>query len=90
VELPRLSSVDAGAVTAAAAPILRAFLPASFLDASPGLSGSGTPGGTAATFDGRGYFDVTFVDEDFLVIRQQGAGSVGGLFALIRVDSIDP
>jgi hypothetical protein len=80
--LPRLGA------TAAATPLLSAFLPASLLDVSDSLFGSS--GSSSTAFDGRGYFDVTFVDEDFLVIRQLGGGGIGGLFALIKVDSIDP
>lgn len=34
-----------------------------------------------------GYFDVTFLDDDFLVIRQNAPG---GIFVLVRVDSIEP
>lgn len=34
-----------------------------------------------------GYFDVTYLDHELLVIRQNAPG---GLFALLRVDSIDP
>lgn len=34
-----------------------------------------------------GYFDVTYLDAELLVIRQNAPG---GLFALLRVDSMDP
>ena len=34
-----------------------------------------------------GFFDVTFLDEDLLIIRQNAPG---GLFALAKVDQIDP
>jgi hypothetical protein len=91
LSLPTLPRLDPGAAAAAAAtPLLSAFLPASLLDVSDSLFGSSGSGSSTAAFDGRGYFDVTFVDEDFLVIRQLGGGGIGGLFALIKVDSIDP
>jgi PAP_fibrillin len=34
-----------------------------------------------------GYFDVTYLDDDLLIIRQN---QPGGLFCLLRTDSIDP
>lgn len=37
--------------------------------------------------DSPGYFDVTYLDHELLVIRQNAPG---GLFALVRVNSIDP
>jgi hypothetical protein len=39
----------------------------------------------AASDEGPGYFDVTFVDSNFLIIRQQGEG----IFCLVKVDSVD-
>lgn len=36
--------------------------------------------------DGPGYFDVTYLDDELLVIRQNAPG---GLFALVKVDSIE-
>lgn len=36
--------------------------------------------------DALGYFDIEYVDEELLVIKQQG----GGRFALVKVDSYDP
>ena len=42
--------------------------------------------GMAQDENGPGYFDVTFLDDKFLIIRQQG----DGLFCLVKVDSIDP
>jgi hypothetical protein len=43
----------------------------------PGVSTTSSPG----------YFDVTYLDEDFLIIRQNAPG---GLFCFIRTQSIDP
>ncbi len=37
--------------------------------------------------DKPGYFDVEYLDDDLLVIRQQAPG---GVFALIKVDNFDP
>ncbi|GKY99301.1 hypothetical protein MPSEU_000885200 [Mayamaea pseudoterrestris] len=42
--------------------------------------------GVSQSENGPGYFDVTFLDDKFLIIRQQG----DGLFCLVKVDSIDP
>jgi hypothetical protein len=44
------------------------------------------PGVTTPSDDGPGYFDVTFLDDELLIIRQQG----DGLFCLVKVDSIEP
>jgi PAP_fibrillin len=43
----------------------------------PGVSTTSSPG----------YFDVTYLDDDFLIIRQNAPG---GLFCFIRTKSIDP
>ncbi len=43
------------------------------------------PGATDAS-SGPGYFDVTYLDADLLIIRQNAPG---GIFALIKVDSTD-
>lgn len=43
------------------------------------------PGGTEE--NSPGYFDVTYLDDDLLIYRQQAPG---GYFALIKVDSSDP
>lgn len=37
--------------------------------------------------DKPGYFDVEYLDEELLVIRQQAPG---GVFALVKVDNYDP
>ena len=37
-----------------------------------------------------GFFDVTFVDGDLLIVRQTAAGGLGGLFVLSKVDNVDP
>ncbi len=42
--------------------------------------------GTSDASSGPGYFDVTYLDADLLIIRQNAPG---GLFALIKVDSTD-
>ncbi|GAX10190.1 hypothetical protein FisN_3Lh385 [Fistulifera solaris] len=42
--------------------------------------------GTTEASSGPGYFDVTYLDTDLLIIRQNAPG---GLFALIKVDSTD-
>lgn len=42
--------------------------------------------GTSDASSGPGYFDVTYLDSDLLIIRQNAPG---GLFALIKVDSTD-
>ena len=48
-----------------------------------GNMGSGNEDDT----DKPGYFDVEFLDDELLVIRQQAPG---GVFALIKVDNFDP
>jgi PAP_fibrillin len=42
--------------------------------------------GTGSTEESPGYFDVTYLDNELLIIRQNAPG---GIFVLIRVDSID-
>lgn len=42
---------------------------------------------TGTSADSPGYFDVTYLDDDFLIIRQNAPG---GVFVSIRVDNIDP
>ncbi len=56
----------------------------------PGLGdalGSGGGAGKAAKADAPGYFDVEYLDDELLIIRQQAPG---GVFALVKVDSCDP
>ena len=43
--------------------------------------------GTSSTTSSPGYFDVTYLDDDLLIIRQN---QPGGLFCLLRTESIDP
>jgi PAP_fibrillin len=43
--------------------------------------------GTSSSTSSPGYFDVTYLDDDLLIIRQN---QPGGLFCLLRTDSIDP
>ena len=45
------------------------------------------PSLTGTSADSPGYFDVTYLDDDFLIIRQNAPG---GVFVSIRVDNIDP
>jgi hypothetical protein len=41
--------------------------------------------------DAPGYFDVEYLDDELLIIRQQGIRQApGGVFALVKVDSCDP
>jgi hypothetical protein len=40
--------------------------------------------------DAAGYFDVTYVDSDILIIRQNAVAGVGGLFVLTKVENTDP
>lgn len=47
--------------------------------------GEGKAGGNDA--DSPGFFDVEYLDDELLVIRQQAPG---GVFALVKVDSYDP
>ena len=59
----------------------------------PGLDGLGLTGGGGDARDepdALGYFDVEYVDDELLVIRQNAAGGVGGMFALVKVDNCDP
>ena len=42
--------------------------------------------GSMNTDEGPGYFDVTYLDDELLIIRQNAPG---GLFALVKVDSIE-
>lgn len=51
----------------------------------PGLDASKWTG--EANDDAPGYFDVIYLDEELLIIRQQAPG---GVFALVKVDSCDP
>ncbi|OEU07920.1 hypothetical protein FRACYDRAFT_250545 [Fragilariopsis cylindrus CCMP1102] len=37
-----------------------------------------------------GFFDVTFLDENLLIIQQNAQGGLGGLFVLTKVDNFDP
>ena len=57
------------------------FLPPLQLDL-PQLPSFGTASATAA-----GFFDVTYLDEELLIIRQNAPG---GIFCLLRTSSIDP
>ena len=50
------------------------------------LGFAGDDGGTVDA-DAPGYFDVEYLDDELLVIKQQAPG---GLFALVKVDSCDP
>ena len=49
----------------------------------PGLGGTDSD---ADDTDKPGYFDVDYLDDELLIIRQQG----GGIFALTKVDNYDP
>jgi hypothetical protein len=53
------------------------------LDNYLGLSGTSRE----ATADSPGYFDVKYLDDELLIIRQQAPG---GLFVLVKVDNCDP
>lgn len=50
----------------------------------PGLGNMNSDSGDDT--DKPGYFDVDYLDDELLVIRQQG----GGVFALVKVDNYDP
>ena len=52
----------------------------------PGL-GDALGAGKTANDDAPGYFDVEYLDDELLIIRQQAPG---GVFALVKVDSCDP
>jgi hypothetical protein len=52
----------------------------------PGL-GDVLGAGKTANDDAPGYFDVEYLDDELLIIRQQAPG---GVFALVKVDSCDP
>ena len=52
----------------------------------PGL-GDALGAGKTANDDAPGYFDVEYLDDELLIIRQQAPG---GVFALVTVDSCDP
>lgn len=56
----------------------------------PGLDNylglSDTTGGTNNA-NAQGYFDVMYLDDELLIIRQQAPG---GLFALVKVDNCNP
>lgn len=57
-------------------------------DFVPGLDSLGLGGGGGeASADAPGYFDVEYLDDELLIIRQQAPG---GRFALVKVDSCDP
>lgn len=54
---------------------------------SPYIPGLGTMNSSSDDdTDKPGYFDVDYLDDELLVIRQQG----GGIFALVKVDNYDP
>jgi len=54
----------------------------------PGLDSLGLKvDGEDANADAPGYFDVDYLDEELLIIRQNAPG---GVFALVKVDSCDP
>jgi len=56
----------------------------------PGLESLGLTtggGGDGEDVDAPGYFDVEYLDEELLIIRQQVPG---GVFALVKVDSCEP
>jgi len=52
-----------------------------------GIPNSGENGGGMDDDDAPGYFDVEYLDEELLIIRQQVPG---GVFALVKVDNCDP
>jgi hypothetical protein len=60
---------------------LASFVPG--LDSYLGLSENGAD----KNADAPGYFDVEYLDDELLIIRQQAPG---GLFALVKVDNCDP
>ncbi len=60
---------------------LAKFVPV--LDNYFGFSGNGRE----KNADAPGYFDVEYLDDELLIIRQQAPG---GLFALVKVDNCDP
>lgn len=47
----------------------------------------GKGGGDQDRVGGSSYFDVTYLDNDFLITRQNGQS---GIFVFVRVDSLDP
>lgn len=53
----------------------------------PGLDSLGLSGGGNGNADAPGYFDVEYVDDELLIIRQQVPG---GVFVLVKVDSCEP
>ena len=53
----------------------------------PGLDSLDPVKGDVADDDSPGYFDVVYLDDELLIIRQQAPG---GVFALAKVDSCDP
>jgi hypothetical protein len=53
-----------------------------------GITSGGVDGvGKRTNDDAPGYFDVEYLDEEMLIIRQQAPG---GVFVLVKVDSCDP
>lgn len=53
----------------------------------PGLDNLGFGDGENVNSDTPGFFDVDYLDDELLVIRQNAPG---GVFALVKVDSCDP
>jgi len=57
----------------------------------PGLDSLGLGGGGGGSADSPGYFDVEYVDDELLIIRQNAIGNgLGGCFVLVKVDSCEP
>ena len=53
----------------------------------PGLDPSSIGSSGDENVDAPGYFDIEYVDDELLIIRQQAPG---GIFALVKVDSCEP
>lgn len=51
------------------------------------LASLGLGDGGNVNADAPGYFDVEYLDDELLIIRQQAPG---GVFALVKVDSCEP
>ena len=67
---------------------LAALVPGLDLDDLGLTSGGGSGGaGNRTNDDAPGFFDVEYLDDEMLIIRQQAPG---GVFVLVKVDSCDP
>ena len=66
---------------------LAALVPGLDLDSNVGMTSGGGNARRKTNDDAPGYFDVEYLDDEMLIIRQQVPG---GVFVLVKVDNCDP